>query len=140
MIKQEVEDSGVVESSSQDIAKLLRRIDEIENELSTLGAVYKDGRYQLDDQKFLDKSWFEASIAQMKNVRAAGLSLGHHMFVPLRHRKPVDLEMLHARIKTLYDEECDCLIALCEYELAGVPIPRTRNHGLALDPCWDGFG
>ncbi len=46
--------------------------------------------------------------------------LDHNAFVPLRHYKMVDMQKLQSRMDALYNEECDILIRLREYQLDGI--------------------
>lgn len=102
------------------IGPLVERLKAIENELQVIGVSRDPGMPKPDERKYLDKSWFATSIAGMKRAREAGQSLDHHAYYPLKHRKPVDMAKLQAQIKKLYDEECDCLITLREFQVNGV--------------------
>jgi len=102
------------------IGGLVDRIKEIEKELKELGAVRDCGVPKPNPNIFLDKSFFEQGLLAWKRARAAGQSLDHHSYAPLKYRKPVDMAKLQARMKTLYDEECDALIELREYQVKGV--------------------
>ena len=102
------------------IGPLVERVKAIENELQVIGVSRESGMPKPDDRKYLDKSWFATSIAGMKRAREAGQSLDHHAYYPLKHRKPVDMAKLQAQIKKLYDEECDYLITLREFQVNGV--------------------
>ena len=101
------------------IGKLVERVRVIQGELKSMGAVWEGDGYK-PGPKYVDKSWFVTSIAGMKRAREAGLSIDRHVYGALKGRKPVDMAKLEARIKTLYDEECDALIALREFQLSGV--------------------
>lgn len=101
------------------IGPLVERVRAIEGELKLIGAVWDGGEYK-PDNKYMDKSWFVTSIAGMKRARESGQSLDRHAYGPLKHRKPVDMAKLQAQIKKLYDEECDCLITLREFQVNGV--------------------
>ena len=101
------------------IGALVKRVRAIEGELKAMGAVWEGDGYK-PGPKYVDKSWFVTSIAGMKRAREAGLSIDRHVYGALKGRKPVDMAKLEARIKTLYDEECDALIALREFQLSGV--------------------
>ena len=68
----------------------------------------------------LDKSWFAMNMPEWKRLRASGQSLDHHAYAPLKTRKPVDMAKLQEQIKVLYDEECDELIQLREFQMNGV--------------------
>ena len=56
----------------------------------------------------------------MKRAREHGQSIDRHVYGALKGRKPVDMAKLQAKIKKLYDEECDCLITLREFQVNGV--------------------
>ena len=60
------------------------------------------------------------SLAGMKRAREAGQSLDRNAHGPLKHRKPLDTAKFQAQVKKLHDEECDCLIALREFQVNGV--------------------
>lgn len=102
------------------IGPLVERVKAIENELQVIGVSRDPGMPKPDERKYLDKSWFVTSIAGMKRAREAGQSLDHHAYGPLKGLKPVDMAKLQAQIKKLYDEECDCLITLREFQVNGV--------------------
>ena len=102
------------------IAPLVERVRAIEMELKLLGAVWEGDGYKPDDKKYMDKSWFVTSIAGMKRAREYGQSIDRHAYAALKGRKPVDMAKLQAQIKKLYNEECDCLITLREFQVNGV--------------------
>jgi hypothetical protein len=72
------------------------------------------------DGKYLDKSWFVTNIPGMKRARETGKSLDPGAYKYLKNRKSVDMAKLEAQIKELYDEECDCLISLRQFQVDGV--------------------
>ena len=111
--------SSETRATFRKIGALVERVRAIEGELKAMGAVWEGDGYK-PGPKYLDKSWFVTSIAGMKRAREAGQSLDRHAYGPLKHRKPVDMAKLQAQIKKLYDEECDCLIALREFQVNGV--------------------
>ena len=102
------------------IGKLVERVRVIQGELKSMGAVWEGGGYKPDPNKYLDRSWFMTSLAGMKRAREAGQSLDHHAYGGLKHRKPLDVATFQAQVKKLYDEECDCLITLREFQVNGV--------------------
>lgn len=101
------------------IGCLVYRVKEIEEELKSLGAVSEYGRPK-PPPTFFDKAYFGEMLPQWKRVRAAGQALDHHAFMPLKCRKPVDMKSLQARLDALYNEECDALIQLREFQLNGI--------------------
>ena len=102
------------------IGALVERLKAIENELQVIGVSRESGMPKPDDRKYLDKSCFATSIAGMKRARESGQSLDSRAYKPLKGRKPVDMAKLQAQITKLYDEECDALIALREFQLSGL--------------------
>jgi len=111
--------SSAVRATFRKIGALVERIREIEKELLNMGAVYEYGVYKPDPNKYLDKAWLTENIKNTKRTREAGKSLDHHAYAPLKHRKLVDTAVFMARAKKLYDEECDCLITLREFQING---------------------
>lgn len=113
--------SSATRETYREIGKLIDRINEIDEELKTLGAVreYGHGVPKISSEKYLDKSFFTNLIPNLKRARAAGQSLDHHAYVPLRWRNPVDAAKLQEQITALYNEECDALIRLREFQLNG---------------------
>ena len=109
-----------VRATFREIGALVERIKEIENERKEMGAVYEYGEYKPDPNQYLDKAWFMEHVARTKRVREAGQSLDHHAYGPLKHRKPIDTAAWNTRAKRLYDEECDVLIALRQFQFEGV--------------------
>ena len=112
--------SSATRATFRKIGPLVERVKAIENELQVIGVSRESGMPKPDNQKYMDKSCFATSITGMKRAREAGQSLDHHAYYPLKHRKPVDMAKLQAQIKKLYDEECDCLITLREFQVNGV--------------------
>jgi hypothetical protein len=102
------------------IGPLVERMRAIGEELKAMGAVWDDGMYKFDSSKYLDTSWFVGRFVEMKRVREAGQSLDRHTYAPLKYRKPLDTAKFQAQTKKLYDEECDCLIALREFQANGL--------------------
>jgi hypothetical protein len=96
------------------------RLNAIEDEYKKIGAVRQMGGKPTLSDKYLDKSWFIRELERAKALRASGQSLDHNMHGPLRGRRPVDSTAKQAQITALYDEECDILIKLREFQLNGV--------------------
>jgi hypothetical protein len=112
--------SSAIRATFRNIGTLVERIRGIEKELLDMGAVYDCGKYTPDPNKYIDKSCFSAFISGLKRTREAGQIVDRHAYGPLKHRKPVDTAVFMARAKKLYDEECDCLITLREFQINGV--------------------
>ncbi len=102
------------------IGKAIARLEEIDEELKKIGAVRVHGGMPELGPEFIDKAWYITKLQECKRLRAVGVSLDHHSHAPLAGRKPVDVEALKRLIKPLYDEECDILIQLREYQLSGL--------------------
>lgn len=111
--------SSATRATFRKIGPLVERVRAIGEELKTMGAVRDGDGYKPDPKKYLDKSWFMTSLAGMKRAREAGKSLDRNAYGPLE-RKPVDTAKFQAQTKKLYDEECDCLIALREFQANGL--------------------
>jgi hypothetical protein len=99
---------------------LICRVKEIESELTKMGAVYDCGEYKPDPNKFVDKSCFTEYLAGAKRSRETGQSLDRNVFGMLKCGRPIDTAVFKAVVKKLYDEECDCYIALRQFQLDGV--------------------
>jgi len=112
--------SSAIRATFRNIGTLVERIRGIEKELLDMGAVYGSGGYKPDPNKYIDKVWFTQSMTHVKRTRDAGQSLDHQAYAPLKYRKFVDTAVFMARAKKLYDEECDCLITLREFQINGV--------------------
>jgi hypothetical protein len=102
------------------IGNSLFRLGEIDKELKKIGAVKNQGGMPELGREFVDNVWYLTKIQECKRLRAAGVSLDLHSHALLAGRKPVDVEALKQLIKPLYDEECDILIQLREYQLGGL--------------------
>jgi hypothetical protein len=102
------------------IGNLVTRIKEIEDELNKLGAVRECNSRPNPPQHFVDRSAFVELLPKWKRAREAGTIFDHHTYAPLKHYKMVDRQSLQARMDTLYNEECDTLIQLREFQLGGV--------------------
>jgi hypothetical protein len=101
------------------IGGLLQRLEDINKELTDIGAVRVHGGMPELSTGLIDRAWYLAGLEEFKMARAAGMSLNHHVHGPLAGKKPVDTEALKVHIKRLYDEECDVLIQLREFQLNG---------------------
>jgi len=112
--------SSATRAMFRKIGKLVERVRVIEGELKSMGAVWDGEGYKPDPNKYLDKSWYVTSLAGMKRAREAGQSIDRHAYGPLKQRKPLDVLKFQAQTKKLYDEECDCLMALREFQVNGV--------------------
>jgi len=108
------------------IGNSIARLGEIDKELKKIGAVRRHGGMPELGPGFIDKGWYLTKLQEFKRIRAAGGSLDLHSHTPLAGMKPVDSNALKLRIKTLYDEECDILIQLREFQLNGVEF--NFNH------------
>lgn len=102
------------------IGDLLFRLDAIGDAYKKIGAVRQGHGKPTLSSTFLDKSWFIAELERAKAIRASGGSLDHNMYGPLRSRRPVDSKAVEAQITVLYNEECDILIKLREFQLNGI--------------------
>jgi hypothetical protein len=100
------------------IGSLVTRIREIEEELKKLGAVRECGR-PIPHSNFGDRSYFAEQVPKWKRALEAGTMLDHHAYAPLKHFKMVDRQRLQSRMDTLFNEECDALIKLREFQLSG---------------------
>lgn len=103
-------------SKYRETHELVKRVKDIDAELKSLGAVRELGR-PVVPSTFMDRSWFAEQIPKWKQARAEGRALDHHAFMPLRHHKMVDRPSLQSRLDALYNEECDALIRLREFQL-----------------------
>jgi hypothetical protein len=107
----------------REIGMLVDRIKEIEKEVQSIGGVRENGcgPYKLSD-KYIDKSYFlqDDFVPKYKRTRAAGHMLEYHPYVLLKCKRPVDSAKLIAQMKELYNEECDALIKLREFQINGV--------------------
>lgn len=97
---------------------LVDRIHLINKELEVLGAVRCEG-IPRPSERFVDRIQYEALMNQWKCSRERGVSLDSTAYTILRTKKAVDLQQLHQSITQLYDEECDALIQLREFQLSG---------------------
>lgn len=103
------------------IGGLVDRVKEIEKELKTLGAVRDHGYGRpMPSPTYLDKAYFVEMLPQWKRARSAGQALDHNACGVLKCRRPVDTKSLQARLDALYNEECDALIQLREYQTIGI--------------------
>jgi hypothetical protein len=101
------------------IGGLVTRIKEIEEELKKLGAVRECNSRPKPPQNFLDRSYFAEQVPKWKRAREAGTMLDHNAYVPLKHYKMVDMQRLQSRMDALYNEECDALIRLRQFQMDG---------------------
>jgi hypothetical protein len=102
------------------IGARLARLASIDTELKGLGAVREYGTVPSLGPCHVPLSEYRQSLESCKRLRASGLSLGHHEAASLFRGAPVDADAIRARIKALWDEECDIVIELREYQLDGV--------------------
>lgn len=102
------------------IGTLVDRLREIRQELEAIGAVRDGGRPRLSSS-FIEKTWLAApnNLPRWKRLRSQGESLDHNAYGALLC-KPVARGPIEARIKALYDEECDALIELRDFQLEGI--------------------
>lgn len=102
------------------IGNSLARLQEIDGELKKIGAIRRQGGMPELGPTLIDKAWYLAKLQEAKKIRAAGQSLDLQIHGPMAGVKPVDSKALMLLIKQLYDEECDILIMLREYQLNGM--------------------
>jgi hypothetical protein len=102
------------------IGTLLTRLDIINQELKKIGAIREHGMIPKLGPEFCDRQTYRGYLAKFKAQRTIGASLDHHSYAPLASMRPVDTTTLNASIKALYDEECDILIQLREFQLSRV--------------------
>lgn len=101
------------------IGALVGRVRVIREKYILMGVRLDTGLPMVDDHKYWDKACSVKMLAGMKRKRETGQSLDRNDYGPLKSLKPVDMAKLQAQIKTLYDEECDCLISLREFQSNG---------------------
>jgi hypothetical protein len=113
----------VTRETYREIGMLVDRIKEIGKELQTIGAVRENGfgPPKLSD-KYAERSYYiqNDTLAAWKRTRAAGYSLEYHPYMLLKHKRPIDTAKINSRIKALYNEECDALIQLREFQINGI--------------------
>jgi hypothetical protein len=98
---------------------LVQRLRDIEAELKQMPT--SEGKTRPTPASHcLDRSFFADLVSKSKRARATGTMLDHNAFVPLRHYKMVDMQKLQSRMDALYNEECDILIRLREFQLDGI--------------------
>ena len=102
------------------IGKLVTRLESINKELKHIGTTREYGTVPVLNREFCDQQTYREYLAKSKAQRSTGASLDHHSYAPLASMKPADTASLNARIKALYDEECDIVIQLREYQLNGI--------------------
>jgi hypothetical protein len=102
------------------IGGLVSRLRQIEAELKKMGAIREYNSRPTPAKNCLDRSLFAKRVPEWKRARAAGTMLDHHAFAPLKHYKMVDMQKLQSCMDALYNEECDVLIRLREYQLDGI--------------------
>jgi hypothetical protein len=102
------------------VGGLIKRLNDIDLELKQIGATRGDGMVPTLSKKFVDKADFVSALEKAKKARASGFSLDHHASAPLMFKKPVDTALLNAKIKKLFNEECDIVIELREHQLNGL--------------------
>ena len=102
----------------REIATLLERIKAIEYELLAMGAVREYGMPKPDPKKYFDKSWFVTNLPDAKRLRASGASLDSNHYAALKTLTPIDAGAVQARMTALYNEECDALLVLRQYQLS----------------------
>ena len=109
------------------IGNSLFRLGEIDKELKKIGAVRAQGGMPELGREFVDKAWYLTKLQECKRLRAAGVSLDLHFHAPLAGIRPVDSQALKLSIKQLYNEECDILIQLREFQLNGIDF-NFKHH------------
>ena len=102
------------------IGNSLARLEEIDKELKKIGAGRHGSNMPTQNRELVDKAYYATELKKFKAIRAAGNSIEQHAHALLFTRQPVDSEALKISIKKLYDEECDILIQLREFQLNGV--------------------
>jgi hypothetical protein len=103
----------------REIATLSERIKAIEYELLAMGAVREFGSMpKPDPKKYIDKSWFVTNLPEAKRLRASGASLDRNHYGVLKSLAPIDAVAVQARMTALYNEECDALLVLRQYQLS----------------------
>jgi hypothetical protein len=100
------------------IGYLVTRLDTVNQELKNIGAIRGEGIPKLGPE-FCDRQTYRGYLERSRAQRTTGASLDHHSYAPLAGMRPVDTTALNASIKALYDEECDILIQLREFQLSG---------------------
>ncbi len=101
------------------IGALVARLKEIKQEFQEIGAV-RDGGLPRLSLSFVEKSWLVAqnNMPRWKRLRSQGESLDHNAYGALL-LKPVARGPIEARIRAVYDEECDALIELRYLQVEG---------------------
>ena len=106
----------------REIGALVESLGAIEEEYRAMGAERRDwAKPELKPGRFIDRAWLLRSemMPRWKCMRSAGHALDHNAFAALRRGKIVDIGACQARIDALYNDECDILIKLREFQLEG---------------------
>ena len=110
--------TSATHSTLRCIGTLIARLGEIEKEFKKIGAERLMGGIPTLKREFMDKAVYMAKLSEYKAARSAGASLDHNAYGLLVSRKPVDTAALQVLIQPLYNEECDILIQLREYQIS----------------------
>ena len=106
----------------REIGALVESLNAIEEEYKTMGAERLNGsKPELAPGRFIDRAWLlhNEMMPKWKRMRSSGLALDTTAFAALRRGKIVDMRACQARIDALYNDECDILIKLREFQLDG---------------------
>jgi hypothetical protein len=101
------------------IGGLVERLKAIDKEYKEIGADRRRGSMMPElSEIFFDEQYILAELPKIKKLRAEGKSLDHNA-MGLLSKIPAKTNIIHARIKLLYDEESDIKIEICEFRLNG---------------------
>jgi hypothetical protein len=100
------------------IGQLVARLRDIEREYQRIGAVRVRPGLPVLASGLRDEKEVRVELEQMKQQRADGRSLDDTFYAALLHIQ-VKTDELNAKIRRLYDEECDIRIEICMYRLQG---------------------
>ena len=102
------------------VGKLVAGVKEINEKLTRMGDSYHNGHLPAPPQDLLPAAFYAELLTKAKQIRQAGGTLDPSTAGILLTRQPADVSAIQNRMTALFNEKCDLVIQIREFQLSGL--------------------
>jgi hypothetical protein len=101
------------------VGKLVARVKEIDDKLKAMRAFYSQG-FPKPPQDLVPAAFYAELLTKAKQIRQEGGTLDPSTAGILLTRQPADVSAIQNRMTALFNEKCDLVIRIREFQLSGL--------------------
>ncbi len=102
------------------VGNLVAGVREINEKLTKMGASYHNGHLPEPPGELQSNTYYAELLTKAKGIRKDGKQLDYHTALSLFHHRPADTNALKTSMTALFNEKCDLVIQLREFQLSGL--------------------